>query len=126
MRHQKYKYTAVGWAQGPWVSLRQALSSVRNVATLDLKVPANPQLWPKAISICRGTQKKMKTADRQALALAGSDLLFPIISKMFSFKVTMSPSSAGFDSSLFKKTFHCLPGVLLNKCPKAFLKPNLL
>ena len=52
--------------------------------------------------IPRGTHKKRKKADRQALALAGLDLLYPIISKMFSFKVTMSPS-AGFDSSPFKR-----------------------
>lgn len=37
----------------------------------------------------------MKKADREALALAGLDLLYLIISKMFSLKVTMSPS-AGF------------------------------
>lgn len=45
--------------------------------------------------IPRGTHRKMKKADREALALAGLDLLYPIISKMFSLKVTMSPS-AGF------------------------------
>lgn len=43
--------------------------------------------------IPRGTHRKMKKA-REALTLAGLDLLYPIISKMFSLKV-MSPS-AGF------------------------------
>ena len=52
--------------------------------------------------IPRGTHRKMKKADREALALAGLDLLYPIISKMFSLKVTMSPS-AGFYFSPFKR-----------------------
>lgn len=45
----------------------------------------------------------MKSANRQVPALTGPDLLCPIISKMFALKAAMSPSSAGFDPSPFKK-----------------------
>lgn len=73
-----------------------------NGSALRLSGLSDPEVWPEAIRIYGGTQKKIKTTDRQAVALRGPDLLFPIISKMFSLRAATSPASAGFDPPAFK------------------------
>lgn len=96
-----------------------------NGATLYLRGLSNLQVRLVTTWIGREHKKKIKTPNRQVLTLADLDLLFPIISGVFSLKATTSTSPAGFDPSPLTNltlTF----GVFLNKCPEPFLEPNLL
>lgn len=44
--------------------LSRLLCQPGNVATVDFWALANPEVWPEAIMIPRGTHRKMKKADR--------------------------------------------------------------